>query len=673
MSDLRRAPAEPAATVSSAAAASSMPPRSDDIEAAPGTTAAAAASGPLTFSAREWHAMTRGMNCSMYQGMGAHLREQDGQHGVHFAVWAPNAQEVCVVNDANGWSHGAFFLNGTDEGVWWGFVPGMQAGETYKYSIRTHTGELIQKADPYAFASERPPATASIVADIWNFEWSDDEWMAARRSQPTNDRAMTIYEIHLPSWRRPWDERTYLTYDEIADQLIPYAQDMGFTHLQLMPITEFPFDGSWGYQCTQYFAPTSRHGSPADFARFVDRCHAAGLGVLLDWVPGHFPSDPHSLARFDGTALFEHADPRQGYHPDWNTYIFNYGRHEVRDFLLSSARFWLDRYHIDGLRVDAVASMLYLDYSRPAGEWIPNPHGGRENLEAIQFLKDLNTAVHAEFPGVLTIAEESTSWPGVSRPVYDGGLGFDLKWDMGWMNDTLRYLHREPVHRQHHQNELSFRMVYAFHEKFVLPLSHDEVVHGKGSLIGQMPGDDWQKFANLRLLLGYQYTTPGKPLLFMGGELAQWKEWNHDTQLNWELLEHESHRGIQNFVRDLNRLTLEHPALHQRDFDAAGFRWIQADDAAGSTYAWVRYSADGRSPIVCVLNFTPVPREDYRLGVPQSGYYREILNSDAELYGGTNVGNAGGGPADDQPCHGFEHCLTITLPPLGMVLLQAEG
>ena len=652
------------------------PPNSGTNAAAGGPVVSpqpAAAGAPPTFSRRQWDAMTRGMNCSMYEGMGAHLREQDGQHGVHFAVWAPNAAEVCVINDANGWAHGAFYLNSTSEGIWWGFVPGMTEGETYKYSIRTQSGDLIQKADPYAFASEHPPATASKVYSPFNLTWNDDEWMAARRSQDYLSAPMSIYEVHLPSWRRPWDDRTYLTYDELADQLIGYALDLGFTHLQLMPITEFPFDGSWGYQCTQYFAPTSRHGSPDEFARFVDRCHQAGLGVLLDWVPGHFPSDPHALARFDGTALFEHADPRQGYHPDWNTYIFNYGRNEVRDFLLSSARFWLDVYHIDGLRVDAVASMLYLDYSRKADEWVPNKDGGRENLEAIQFLKDMNTVVHAEFPGALTIAEESTSWPGVSRPVYDGGLGFDLKWDMGWMNDSLRYLHREPVHRRHHQNELSFRMVYAFHENFVLPLSHDEVVHGKGSLINQMPGDDWQKFANLRLLLGYQYTTPGKPLVFMGGELAQWKEWNHDAQISWELLEHAPHRGIQNFVRDLNRLSTEMPSLYERDFDPSGFRWIQADDADNSTYAWCRYAADGRDVSVVVLNFTPIAREGYRVGVPMHGFYREVCNSDADVYGGTNVGNAGGSHSEAEPMHGFDNSVELTLPPLGLVILHAES
>lgn len=627
--------------------------------------------------------MTDGMNCALYEGMGAHLQNRDGVDGCHFAVWAPNAREVCVVNDANGWQHGAFYLNGSDGGVWHGFIPGMTQGETYKFSIRTQEGNLLEKADPFAFACELRPKTASIVYDLSDFQWNDDDWMTRRKSTNWLTAPVNTYEVHLGSWKRPWDKRTYLTYDELADHLIPYVKDLGFTHIQLMPITEYPFDGSWGYQCTQYFAPTSRYGTPHDFQRFVDRCHREDLAVLLDWVPGHFPTDAHALARFDGTAIYEHADPRQGYHPDWNTYIFNYGRNEVRDFLLSSARFWLDQYHVDGIRVDAVASMLYLDYSRNEGEWVPNQFGGRENLEAIQFLKDMNTALHAEFPGVLTVAEESTSWPGVSKPVYDGGLGFNMKWDMGWMNDTLRYMKHEPVHRQYHQNELSFRMVYAFHEHFMLPLSHDEVVHGKGSLIDQMPGDDWQKFANLRLLYGYQYTTPGKPLLFMGDEIAQWKEWNHDSQLAWELLQHGPHEGIQAWVRDLNKATIEMPPLHQRDSEETGFRWIQADDAANSTYAWCRF-ADGVAEnvdaedadddaLVVVLNFTPVPREDYRIGVPYAGRYVEVLNSDMVHYGGTGVGNAKPLEAEKVTMHGFDYSVAMTMPPLGMIVLKPES
>ena len=613
-----------------------------------------------------------GADCAAYEGMGAHLQTRDGVEGCHFTVWAPNAREVCVVNDANGWQHGAFYLNGSDSGKWFGFVPGVRAGEKYKYSIRTHDDRVITKSDPYAFHAETRPKTASVVYDLSTFQWTDGEWMSERSRRDWRHEPVTTYEVHLGSWKRPWDEREYLSYEELGDHLIPYVKDLGFTQLQLMPITEYPFDGSWGYQCTQYFAPTSRYGSPHDFQRFVDRCHNAGLSVLIDWVPGHFPSDDFALARYDGTALYEHADPRQGYHPDWNTYIFNYGRSEVRDFLLSSARFWLDVYHVDGLRVDAVASMLYLDYSRKSGEWVPNQYGGRENLEAIQFLKDMNTALHAEFPGAVTVAEESTSWPGVTTPVYDGGLGFTFKWDMGWMNDTLRYLRRDPVHRAHHQNELSFRMVYAFHENFVLPLSHDEVVHGKGSLIDQMPGDDWQKFANLRLLLGYQYTTPGKPLLFMGGEIAQWKEWDHDGQLDWDLLQHAPHQGIQNFVRDLNRVQTEQPALHQRDCEAGGFQWIAADDSASSVYAWCRYAADGHDVCVVVMNMTPAVREGYRIGVPQAGSYAEILNSDAETYGGTNVGNGGRVESAPEGSHGFENSLSLTLPPLGIVVLRAS-
>lgn len=612
------------------------------------------------------------MNCTAYEWLGAHLCDDENRTGTRFAVWAPNAREVCVVCDGNSWSHGGFYLNSSDSGVWSGFIPGMGAGEAYKYSIRTQAGNLIEKADPYAFFSEVPPKTASVVYDLSNYQWSDQAWMAERASTNWFSQPINVYEVHLGSWRRPKDGRKYYSYRELADQLIKYAVEMDYTHLQLMPISEYPFDGSWGYQPTGYFAPTSRYGTPIDFMSFVNRCHEAGIGVLIDWVPGHFPTDGHGLGQFDGTSLYEHQDARKGFHPDWNTYIFNYGRNEVRDFLYSNARFWCEKYHIDGLRVDAVASMLYLDYSREAGEWIPNQFGGRENLEAIQFMKDCNTMLHGEFPGILTIAEESTAWPGVSRPVYTGGLGFTMKWDMGWMNDTLKYMRNDPIHRRFHQNQLSFRSLYAFSENFMLPLSHDEVVHGKRSLISQMPGDQWQQFANLRLLLGYQGTVPGKKLLFMGGEFGQWTEWNHDTELDWALLEFDTHAGMKRFVHDINHLVIKHPALHELDHSPEGFSWIQADDAANSVYAFGRYSSGGKEKLVVAMNMTPVPREGYRVGVPDAGYYKELLNSDAKLYGGTDVGNGGGVESEPTPMHGMANSIELTLPPLAILVMKAE-
>jgi len=613
------------------------------------------------------------MNCTAYEWLGAHPVVNGNQIGTRFGVWAPNAREVCVVSDRNQWTHGAFYLNSSDDGVWFGTVPEMRPGETYKYSIRTLTGELIEKCDPYGFACEHPPRTASIVTDLSQFHWHDDDWIEHRSTSNWYEQPVQIYEVHLGSWRRPKDGRQYFSYSELADQLIEYCQGLGFTHLQLMPITEYPFDGSWGYQSTGYFAPTSRHGTPQDFMMFVNKCHRAGLGVLIDWVPGHFPTDAHGLDQFDGTALYEHADPRQGFHPDWNTNIFNYGRYEVRNFLLSSARFWCDKYHVDGIRVDAVASMLYLDYSRNSGQWIPNRFGGRENLEAIQFLKDLNVMLHGEFPGIMTIAEESTAWPGVSRPVYDGGLGFTMKWDMGWMNDSLRYLRRNPIHRQHHQNELSFRSLYAFTENFVLPLSHDEVVHGKKSLLSQMPGDQWQMFANLRLLLGYQAVLPGKTLVFMGAELGQWTEWNHDSELDWVLESIDTHAGIKRYVKDLNYLVRENPALYERDCSHDGFAWIQADDALNSVYAFCRFSKNHEQTLVAVLNMTPTPRDGYRVGVPLGGEYKEILNSDSWLYGGTDVGSGGGVTSDPIHMHGQPYSIELTLPPLGMLVLRYAG
>jgi len=490
--------------------------------------------------------------------------------------------------------------------------------------------------------------------------------MARRPETDWLHSPVAAYEVHLASWKRPTDGRAYFNYRELAHQLVDYAHEMGYTHLQLMPINEHPFDGSWGYQVTGYFAPTSRYGTPEDFMYFVDYCHQKGIGVLLDWVPAHFPNDDHGLANFDGTSLYEHSDPRQGFHPDWGTHVFNYGRQEVREFLMSSAAFWADVYHIDGIRVDAVASMLYLDYSRNEGEWIPNEHGGRENLEAISFFKEMNTALHRDFPGILTIAEESTSWGGVSRPVYDGGLGFSMKWDMGWMNDTLRYMAHDPVHRAHHQNDLSFRMIYAFTENFMLPLSHDEVVHGKKALLSQMPGDIWQQFANLRLLYGYQYTMPGKKLLFMGGEFAQWDEWNCDGELDWNLFGHDYHDGIRRFVGDLNRIYRETPAMYENDFESSGFEWLQCDDSQNSVFAFIRYSTNCTRRIVVVANFTPVPRGNYRVGVPDKGFYREILNSDSKIYGGSNMGNMGGVKSEAIESHGRPHSISLQLAPLAI-------
>ncbi len=611
-----------------------------------------------------------GMRSTMYRHLGAHVTEREGIVGTHFAVWAPNAREVSLICDANGWQHGQHQLHGSNEGIWSIFMPGIGPGEVYKFSLVDCHGNRIEKSDPYAFQSELRPKTASVVCDLGTYEWNDAEWLAERARTNWLEQPISIYEVHLGSWKKPTDGRQFYSYPELADQLIEYCTEMGYTHLQLMPVTEHPFDGSWGYQVTGYFAPTSRFGEPHEFMQFVDKCHQAGLAVLVDWVPAHFPTDPHALGKFDGTALYEHADPRRGFHPDWNTLIFNYGRFEVRDFLLSSARFWCEHYHVDGLRVDAVASMIYLDYSRPYGEWVPNDQGGRENWDAINFLKDANTMIHGDFPGVVTIAEESTAWPGVSRPVYTGGLGFTMKWDMGWMNDSLRYMRREPIFRQHHQGELSFRMVYAFHENFVLPLSHDEVVHGKRSLIGQMPGDEWQQFANLRLLFAYQFASVGKKLLFMGGEIAQWLEWNHDTQLDWPLLSFEKHGGIKRMLTDLNRVYRDQRALYEQDFQSEGFQWIQCDDWQHSTYAFVRWAKDKKEAVVVVLNMTPVVRYDYRIGVPSRGFYKEIFNSDANIYGGSNIGNQGGRYSEPGKMHGFDNSIAITLPPLAAVMFK---
>ncbi len=614
--------------------------------------------------------MRRGMHGTMYHNLGAHLDTVDGIAGTRFAVWAPNAREVSILNDANHWTHGRNPLRPSSDGIWTGFVAEMEHGDAYKFGIQEQSGVASERTDPYGFFQELRPKTASIVYDMSDFVWQDQAWMSRREMTDWMAQPISIYEVHLGSWKKPKDGREFYNYRELAHMLVDYCREMGFTHLQLLPISEHPFDGSWGYQATGYFAPTSRFGTPHDFAYFVDYCHQANISVLIDWVPAHFPMDGHALSRFDGTALYEHADPRQGLHPDWGTAVFNYGRNEVRNFLLSSARFWLDKYHVDGIRVDAVASMLYLDYSRKDGEWIPNEFGGRENLEAVQFLKDLNVMLHGDFPGILTVAEESTAWGGVSHPVYNGGLGFSMKWDMGWMNDTLRYMQRDPIHRTHHQNDLSFRMVYAFTENFILPLSHDEVVHGKQALLSQMPGDYWQQFANLRLLYGYQYAMSGKKLLFMGSELGQWHEWNHDAEIDWNLYGHKYHDGLRRFIGDLNELYRSQGALHECDFDGAGFAWIQCDDSANSVFAFIRSARDKDDFLVVVCNYTPVPREQYRIGVPKPGFYSEVLNSDAGIYGGTNVGNLGGVYSEPVKSHGQKQSVELHLPPLGIVVVK---
>lgn len=621
------------------------------------------------------HLFAEGTFYKAYQSLGAHLRTVEHVTGVHFVVWAPNAARVSVVGDFNGWD-GRWhpMTNRGTTGLWELFIPDLPEGSLYKYEIRSrHHDMILLKADPYARAGELRPRTASIVRDLSRYTWRDGDWMTARAQWDPLTAPISIYEVHLGSWMRvPEDDNRWLTYRELADKLIPYAKELGYTHLELMPVTEHPFDASWGYQATGYFAATSRYGTPEDFMAFVDAAHQAGLGVIMDWAPAHFPDDAHGLAFFDGTHLYDHADPRLGYHPDWHSRIFNYGRPEVRTFLLNSALFWLDQYHIDGLRVDAVASMLYLDYGRKAGEWIPNEFGGHENLAAVSFLKDLNVLVHREHPGAMTIAEESTSWPGVSRPTYMGGLGFTLKWNMGWMHDMLEYFSHDPIHRRYHQGQITFGLLYAFTENFVLALSHDEVVHGKRTLLDKMPGDLWQRYANLRTLFAYMYAHPGKKMLFMGGEFGQWREWNHDASLDWHLCEEPPHQGLQRLIRDLNRLYREEPALHEIDFDWTGFQWIDFHDADNSVIAFLRQGRHERDRMVCACNFTPVPRHGYRIGVPQPGWYREVFNTDADCYGGGNVGNSGGVASTDTPAHGLPHSLTLTLPPLAAVFFKRE-
>ena len=617
--------------------------------------------------------LVEGTHRRLYERLGAHPMLHEGVQGVHFAVWAPHARRVSVVGDFNGWDGRRNPMRKRiDSGLWEIFLPGVAEGAVYKYEIVGQSGELLPlKADPFGFASEMRPSTASVVARTDRFEWHDDAHLQARRTGDPRRRPMSTYEVHLGSWRRAADGG-FLTYDQIADTLIPYAVDMGFTDLELMPVSEHPLDDSWGYQPIGLYAPTRRFGDPSGFARLVDRAHAAGLGVILDWVPAHFPVDPHGLAGFDGTALYEHADPRRGFHPDWNTAVYNFGRPEVVSMLLSNAFYWLEVFHIDGLRVDAVASMLYLDYSRKVGEWLPNAEGGRENREAEAFLKQLNALVYGERPGAITIAEESTSWPGVTLPTDVGGLGFGFKWNMGWMNDTLDYVSKEPVHRRHHHELLTFGLLYAFSENFVLPLSHDEVVHQKGSLLTRMPGDDWQKFAGLRAYYGFMWGYPGKKLLFMGQEFAQRREWNFAAALEWDLLEAPAHEGVQAAVRDLNHLYRDSPALHARDCEGEGFRWVVVDDKAQSIAAWLRFGGPDDPPVAVVCNFTPVPRLGYRIGLPGAGRWREVFNSDAAEYGGSGLGNLGEVLAVPVPAHGLDASAEIVLPPLSTLYFRRQ-
>jgi 1,4-alpha-glucan branching enzyme len=620
------------------------------------------------------HLLVEGNHLASYQKLGAHPIVHEGVEGVGFAVWAPNAQRVSLVGGFNNWDGRRMPMRRWHTGgLWEIFVPGLRPGHLYKYELIGADGALLPlKADPYAGQAEHPPGTASIVAPPTRHLWQDGSWIGDRWRRQERDAPISIYEVHLGSWRR--NERgNYLTYRELAEQLVPYVADLGFTHLEVLPVTEYPFDGSWGYQPISLFAPTSRFGTPDDFRVFVDACHRAGLGLLLDWVPGHFPTDAHGLGRFDGTALYEHADPRQGLHRDWDTLIYNYGRREVSNFLLSSALYWLREYHIDGIRVDAVASMLYLDYSRKQGEWIPNAYGGRENLDAIAFLRRMNELVFGEGTGATTAAEESTAWPMVSRPVYVGGLGFGYKWNMGWMHDTLNYMSLDPIHRKYHHNNMTFGLLYAYHENFILPLSHDEVVHGKGSLIGKMPGDRWQKFANLRAYFAFMWTHPGKKLLFMGGEFGQEREWNHDWGLDWGSLADPLHAGVQLLVRDLNRLYRAAPALHQLDCEPEGFAWIDAANGSESVLSYVRRGRDPNELAVIVCSFTPLPRHDYRIGVPRPGRYLERINTDAGVYGGSGVGNAGAIEAEPYPMHGHGQSLRLQLPPLGVLILTLEA
>ncbi|MEV0624379.1 1,4-alpha-glucan branching protein GlgB [Nonomuraea wenchangensis] len=612
------------------------------------------------------HLIGEGRHERLWEALGARVMEHEDTQGVAFSVWAPNARGIRVIGDFNHWDGTAYPMRSLGRsGVWELFVPGLGAGERYKYQVLGADGTWREKADPMARRTEVPPMTASVV-DKSDYSWQDDTWLVERRESHAQARPMSIYEVHLGSWRPG------LSYVELAEELSAYANDMGFTHVELLPVAEHPFGGSWGYQVTSYYAPTARFGTPDEFRHFVDRMHQRGIGVILDWVPAHFPMDEWALARFDGTPLYEHADPARGEHPDWGTYVFDYGRREVRNFLVANALFWLKEFHIDGLRVDAVASMLYLDYSRREGEWTPNVYGGRENLDAVEFLKEMNAVSYREAPGISTVAEESTAWPGVSRPVHLGGLGFGFKWNMGWMHDTLEYLRHEPVFRQYHHHQMTFSLLYAYSENYVLPLSHDEVVHGKGSLLGKMPGDEWQRFAQLRALLAFMWAHPGKQLLFMGGEFGQGSEWSEERGLDWWVLEFDGHQGVQRLVRELNRVYRETPALWEQDTVPEGFRWLDADDASGNTFSFVRFAKDG-SAVACVVNFSGAPHDGYRLGLPYAGRWREVVNTDAYDYWGSGVGNMGGIEAVEEPCHGLSYSTTLRVPPLGAVWFTHEG
>ena len=627
---------------------------------------------PPLLSDYDLHLLAEGNHWDSYKKLGAHHREINGVVGTNFAVWAPNAESVSIVGDFNNWDRRPHAMRKhVPSGVWELFLPEVTAGTLYKFSVKNRWGEIVEKCDPYGFAAEVPPKTANIVTDLDSYQWNDADWLAKREKRNGLDAPISIYEVHLGSWKKQHNgESHWLNYRELAHQLVDYCKQLGYTHLELMPISEHPFTGSWGYQTVGYFAATSRYGTPDDFKYFVDYCHQHDLGVIIDWVPAHFPKDSHGLDTFDGTALYEHADPRQGEHPDWGTKIFNYSRNEVRNFLTSNALFWLDQYHIDGLRVDAVASMLYLDYSREEGQWIPNQYGGRENLDAISFIKEFNEQVHLQHPGVLTIAEESTAWGGVSQPTYLGGLGFSLKWNMGWMNDTLRYMKHDPIHRGYHHDELTFSLIYAFTENFALPFSHDEVVHGKGALLDQMPGDLWQKFANLRLLYGYQWTHPGKKVQFMGCEFGQWNEWDCNNELQWDLLQWDTHQGMQRMVGDINKLYQQEPALHEVDFENAGFEWIDSHNHNDSVLVYMRRAKDPADFVIVACNFTPIVRENYRVGLPEGGWYDEIFNTDSTYYGGSNVGNAPGFNAEKLESHSRPFSAKLTLPPLSVVVLK---
>jgi len=621
------------------------------------------------------HLLAEGTFSRAYQKMGAHFMERNGQRGVQFAVWAPNAKLVSVIGDFNHWNDSANPMAPSTSGVWETFIPHLRQGDIYKYCIQSnYQNYRVDKADPFGFGAEIRPQTASRVWDLDSYSWQDGAWMSDRGRRNSLDSPISIYEVHLGSWRRvPEQGNRWLSYREMAPLLADYVHDAGFTHVEFLPVMEHPFDGSWGYETTGYFAPTSRFGTPTDFMYLVDYLHQRGIGVILDWVAAHFPKDEAGLGYFDGSHLYEHADPRRGEHPDWNTFVFNYGRNEVRSFLVSNAMFWLDKYHVDGIRVDAVASMLYLDYGRSSGQWIPNQYGGRENIEAIQFLRMFNESVYGSFPTALTIAEESTAWPQVSRPTYVGGLGFGLKWNMGWMHDMLSYMSQDPVFRSYHQNQITFSLLYAFSENFVLPLSHDEVVYGKGSLLRKMPGDEWQKFANLRLFFGYMFTHPGKKLLFMGDEFGQWSEWNHDSSLEWHLLETPLHSALKRWVRDLNTMYRGQPALYERDFENGGFSWVDCTDSQRSVVSFLRRGRNPGDELLIVCNFTPVVRENYRVGIPREGFWKELLNSDAPLYGGSGQGNYGGLEATPLPIHGQSFSLNMTLPPLGVLVFRRES